>query len=42
MGGHLGDARITVKNLRILSVDPERNLVALRGRDSRARTAAWS
>ena len=31
MAGHLGDARITVKNLRILSVDPERNLVALRG-----------
>jgi large subunit ribosomal protein L3 len=31
MAGHLGDARVTVKNLRILSVDPERNLVALRG-----------
>jgi large subunit ribosomal protein L3 len=31
MAGHLGDARITVRNLRILSVDPERNLVALRG-----------
>jgi len=31
MGGHLGDARITVKNLRILAVDPERNLVADRG-----------
>jgi large subunit ribosomal protein L3 len=31
MGGRLGNARITVKNLRILSVDPERNLVALRG-----------
>jgi large subunit ribosomal protein L3 len=31
MGGQLGDARITVKNLRILSVDPERNLVAVRG-----------
>jgi large subunit ribosomal protein L3 len=31
MAGHLGDARITVKNLRILSVDTERNLVALRG-----------
>lgn len=31
MAGHLGDARITVKNLRILAVDPERNLVALRG-----------
>jgi large subunit ribosomal protein L3 len=31
MAGHLGDARVTVKNLRILSVDPERNLVAIRG-----------
>jgi len=31
MGGHLGNARITVKNLRILAVDPQRNLVALRG-----------
>ena len=31
MAGHLGDARVTVKNLRILSVDLERNLVALRG-----------
>src|SRR5579859_6483269 len=31
MGGHLGDARITVKNLRIISVDAERNLVAVRG-----------
>src|SRR5205823_12426686 len=31
MAGHLGDARVTVKNLRILSVDPERNPVALRG-----------
>jgi large subunit ribosomal protein L3 len=31
MAGHLGDARVTVKNLRILSVDADRNLVALRG-----------
>jgi len=31
MAGQLGDARVTVKNLRILSVDAERNLVALRG-----------
>lgn len=31
MGGRLGNARITVKNLRILSIDTERNLVALRG-----------
>ena len=31
MAGHLGDDRVTVKNLRILSVDAERNIVALRG-----------
>jgi large subunit ribosomal protein L3 len=31
MAGRLGDARVTVKNLRILSVDAERNVVALRG-----------
>jgi large subunit ribosomal protein L3 len=31
MAGHMGDDRVTVKNLRILSVDPERNLVVLRG-----------
>ena len=31
MAGHMGDARVTVKNLRILSVDAERNLVVLRG-----------
>jgi large subunit ribosomal protein L3 len=31
MAGHLGDDRVTVKNLRILQVDPERNIVAVRG-----------
>src|SRR5207245_5665870 len=31
MAGHLGDDLVTVKNLRILSADPERNLLALRG-----------
>jgi large subunit ribosomal protein L3 len=31
MAGHLGDQRVTVKNLRILRVDPERNIVAIRG-----------
>ena len=31
MAGPLGDDRVTVKHLRILSVDPERNLVVLRG-----------
>jgi large subunit ribosomal protein L3 len=31
MAGHLGDQRVTVKNLRILRVDAERNIVAIRG-----------
>lgn len=31
MGGHMGDERVTVKNLRVLQVDAERNLVAIRG-----------
>jgi large subunit ribosomal protein L3 len=31
MAGHMGDERVTVKNLQVVRVDPERNLVALRG-----------
>ena len=31
MAGHMGDERVTVKNLQVIRVDPERNLVALRG-----------
>jgi large subunit ribosomal protein L3 len=31
MPGHMGDARVTVKNLRVLRVDPERNIIAIRG-----------
>ena len=31
MAGHMGDERVTVKNLQVIQVDPERNLVALRG-----------
>jgi large subunit ribosomal protein L3 len=31
MAGHMGDERVTVKNLEVLQVDAERNLVALRG-----------
>jgi large subunit ribosomal protein L3 len=31
MPGHMGDARVTVKNLRILGVDAERNIIAIRG-----------
>jgi large subunit ribosomal protein L3 len=29
--GHMGDARSTVQNLRVALVDPERNLLAVRG-----------
>jgi large subunit ribosomal protein L3 len=31
MAGHMGNARVTVKNLEVIRVDPERNLIALRG-----------
>ena len=29
--GHMGDARVTVQNLKVALVDPERNLIAIRG-----------
>ncbi|ETR65408.1 MAG: large subunit ribosomal protein L3 [Candidatus Magnetoglobus multicellularis str. Araruama] len=31
MGGHMGDAWVTVKNLEVMFVDIEKNLVALKG-----------
>jgi large subunit ribosomal protein L3 len=31
MAGHMGAERVTVKNLRVVRVDPERNLLAVRG-----------
>ena len=31
MPGHMGNARVTVQNLRVAMVDPERNLLALKG-----------
>ena len=31
MAGHMGNERVTVQNLQVIRVDPERNLVALRG-----------
>lgn len=31
MPGHMGSARATVQNLRVVMVDPERNLLAVRG-----------
>jgi large subunit ribosomal protein L3 len=51
MAGHLGDARVTTQNLRIVSVDAERGLILVRGsvpgadggyvlvRDAKKRTA---
>jgi len=31
MPGHMGHERVTVQNLRVVKVDPERNLLAVRG-----------
>jgi large subunit ribosomal protein L3 len=31
MAGHMGNERVTVQNLKVVRIDPERNLVALRG-----------
>jgi large subunit ribosomal protein L3 len=31
MGGHMGDARVTVQNLQIIKVIPEHNLVLIKG-----------
>ncbi len=31
MAGHLGDDRVTVQNLEVVQVDPERNLLLVRG-----------
>lgn len=31
MAGHMGDVRVTVKNLRVVRVDPERNLLVVEG-----------
>ena len=31
MPGHMGHRRVTVQNLRVMRVDPERNLLAVRG-----------
>ncbi len=31
MAGQMGNARVTVKNLKVMSVDPERNLMLVRG-----------
>ena len=31
MAGHMGDERVTVQNLRVVRVDPERNLLLVEG-----------
>jgi large subunit ribosomal protein L3 len=39
MGGHMGDEQVTVKKLRVVKVDPERNLILVRGAVPGARNA---
>jgi large subunit ribosomal protein L3 len=39
MGGHLGDERVTVKKLTVIRVDPERNLILVKGAVPGARNA---
>jgi large subunit ribosomal protein L3 len=31
MGGHMGDARVTVRNLKVIETDKENNLLVVRG-----------
>ncbi|MBI5369600.1 50S ribosomal protein L3 [Candidatus Uhrbacteria bacterium] len=31
MGGHMGDERVTVKNLEVVSIDPAKNEIAIKG-----------
>jgi large subunit ribosomal protein L3 len=31
MSGHMGDERVTVKNLEVISVDPAQNVIAIKG-----------
>lgn len=39
MAGHMGDAQITVKNLEIIDVDKEKNILAIKGAVPGARNA---
>ena len=39
MPGHMGDARVTVRNLRVVSVDAENNLILINGAVPGARNA---
>ena len=31
MGGHMGDARVTMRNLDVISIDPEKHLMLVKG-----------
>jgi large subunit ribosomal protein L3 len=31
MGGHMGNARVTVRNLKVVRVDPDNNLLLVEG-----------
>jgi large subunit ribosomal protein L3 len=39
MGGHMGDEQVTVKKLRVVKVDAERNLLLVKGAVPGARNA---
>jgi large subunit ribosomal protein L3 len=39
MAGHMGDERVTVKKLKVVRVDPERNLILVKGAVPGARNA---
>jgi len=39
MAGHMGNERVTVKKLRVVRIDPERNLILVRGAVPGARNA---
>jgi large subunit ribosomal protein L3 len=39
MGGHLGDEQVTVKKLTVVRIDPERNLILVKGAVPGARNA---
>ena len=39
MAGHMGDERVTVKKVRVVRTDPERNLILVKGTVPGARGA---
>ena len=42
MAGHMGDERVTVKKVRVVRADADRNLLLVKGSPARRRAAASS